>query len=59
MEACTNLSKESSSNQLMCGIDLPGILHKANITEAQAKAGKLDRKNIIQKSPSLRKGFGC
>lgn len=47
IEACTNLSKESSSSQEICGMDFPGILHKASITKNQMIAGTLYLRNCI------------
>ena len=47
IEACTNLSKESNSSQEICGMDFPGILHKASITKNQIIAGSLYLTNCI------------
>lgn len=48
IEACTNLSKESNSSQDICGMDFPGILHKASITKNQIIAGALYLRNCMK-----------
>ena len=38
--ACTNLSKDTNSSQEMCGIALPGILHKPKMMSVQIMKGR-------------------